>query len=225
MFLFPTEQIRQILTLGLAQIDNYERELIPVRFCYPDYDCHYTSAIAHHVSSKLQKSPLEIAQTLQQSIFLNYQLNSQLRIAVTDQGMLNFTLTDSYIQACLEQLADADLRLNYTPNFQNFPQFTYTQYAYARCCSLLRLASTYPHIFAPIGSISLGLNLIAIAETLTNLSHPQAIKLSQQLTSLFCEASDRSDLSKSLSILSLQVTQKLLHTLASGYINLPEYLP
>ena len=215
----PTKFIQNILESVTFQIYNQIHNLddlnISIRFCHPNYGCDYTSAIAYQLSSKLAKTPTEIAQTLYQSI----STTEQLVITITDRGMINFKLTETYIQTCLDHIAIADLALNYQPQPQNFPLFTHTQYAYARCCSLLR-QSIESKILTP----ELALPLIDIAENLNQLSEPQVIKHYQNLTLKFLELSDRSSNSQVLSTSILKIIQKLIYTLASSYINLPEYL-
>jgi len=219
----PTKFIQNILESVTFQIYNQIHNLddlnISIRFCHPNYGCDYTSAIAYQLSSKLAKTPTEIAQTLYQSI----STTEQLVITITDRGMINFKLTETYIQTCLDHIAIADLSLNYLPQPQNFPLFTHTQYAYARCCSLLRMVESV-NIRAAIVSPELALTLIDIAENLDKLSEPQVIKCCQNLTLKFLELSDRSSNSQVLSTSILKITQKLIYTLASGYINLSEYL-
>jgi len=216
----PIKLIKNILESatveGYSQVYNLDLSDLSIRFCYPQYDCDYTSAIAHQLSSKLAKTPVEIAQTLGQS---NIPISDQLVITVTDNAMLNFKLTETYIQACMHQLAIADLSLSYIPQPQKFPSYTHTQYAYARCCSLLH-QSIESKVLIP----ELALPLIDIAENLDQLSEPQVIKHCQNLTINFLELNDRSSNSQVLSTSILKIIQKLIYTLASSYINLPEYL-
>jgi len=237
--LLPTQQIKKILALAISrsQIYNYEYDLdISIRFCYPNFGCHYTSAIAHQLSSKIKKTPLEIAQIIFSELPLISPENFKLAIAITNEGMINFTLTEAYIRECLEVIQVSDLSLNFTPTPQNFPMYTHTQYAYARSCSLLRLAKLSsvksPEIKTSLPIPELALWLIAIAETiyplnnLNNQPNPNTIKQCQNLTVKFLEYSDRTVISNisEWQIQLIQITQKLLYILASGYINLPEYL-
>jgi len=228
----PIQLITDILASAIAiypEMSEVDKLVIPIGFCYPNFGCHYTSAIAYQLSSKLTKSPLEIAQI----IYSELPLSSKLAIAITDDGMINFTLNEAYIRECLEAIEIGDLSLNCTPKSQNFPRYTHTQYAYARACSLLRLVQSSPiksqGIKTSISMPELALWLIAIAENIhqsNNLSNRSMIKHCQNLTVKFLEYSDRTVLSdiSELQIHLIQITKKLLYILASGYINLPEYL-
>jgi hypothetical protein len=228
MFLLPTLQIKKILGLGIKQSQIYNDEYkFSLRFCDRNYNCHYTSAIAHQFSSKIHKSPLEIAQIIFSELPVTSPVNSKLAIALTPEGIFNFTLTDTYISECLHNIKISDLALNFIPQPQNFPQYTHTQYVYSRCCALLRLAELVelkPQI--RLGEF-LNLNLIAIAESLqpnNQLISSQAIKQCQKLTVNFLEYSDRTAIMEVLNVQLIQITKKLIYTLASGYIDLPEYL-
>jgi arginyl-tRNA synthetase len=236
--LLPTQQIKKILALAISrsQIYNYKYDLdISVRFCYPNFGCHYTSAIAYQLSPKIKKTPLEIAQT----IYSELPLNSKLAIAIAGDGMINFTLTETYIRECLAVIDISDMSLNFQPQPQYFSMSTYTQYAYARCCSLLRFAELNPvksqkiktELLNSESTPELALWSIAIAEYIYqshNQSNQNTIKHCQNLTVKFLEYSDRNvnvNISNSeFHIQLIQITKKLLYILASGYINLPEYL-
>lgn len=220
MFLLPTQEIKKIVGLGVKHSQIYKDEYkFSLRFCDRSYEHHYTSAIAHQLSSKIQKSPLEIAQI----IYSELPVNSKLAIALTPEGIFNFTLTDTYISECLHNIEISDLALNFIPQLQNFPQYTHTQYAYSRCCALLRLAESVD--IKP--QIRLSVNLIAIAESLhpdNQLNSSQAIKQCQKLTANFLEYCDRTAIMEVLNVQVIQIAKKLIYTLASGYIDLPEYL-
>lgn len=241
--LLPTQLIKNILALAIDRIfrdtNNLDQHLdryldpldISLKFCYPSYGCYYTSPIAHQLSSKISKPPLEIAQIIYSELPLSF----KLAIAITNDGMFNFTLTETYIQECLNWILTADLTLNFIPHFQNFPTFTHTQYAYARCCSLLRLSKSIeakPNLHLPelaqVSTQTLVANLIAIAESLTplssQLSSPQVIKQCQNLTAIFLELSDRFTISEVFDLQLMQIVKKVIYIMASGYINLSEYL-
>jgi arginyl-tRNA synthetase len=228
----PIQLITNILSSAIAiypEMSEGDKLVIPIGFCYPNFGCHYTSAIAYQLSPKIKKTPLEIAQI----IYSELPLNSKLAIAIAVDGMINFTLSETYIRECLEAIEISDLSLDFTPKLQNFPTYTHTQYAYARSCSLLRLAELSPiksqrintALLNPESMPELALWSIAIAETI-NQSNQNTIKQCQNLTIKFLEYSDRtviSDISE-LQIQLIQIAKKLLYILASGYINLPEYL-
>jgi arginyl-tRNA synthetase len=224
MFLLPNLQIKKILGLGIKHSRIYNEEYkFSLRFCDRSYECHYTSAIAHQLSSKIQKLPLEIAQI----IYGEIPTNSKFAIALTLEGIFNFTLTDTYISECLHNIEISDLALNFIPQPQDFPQYTYTQYVYSRCCALLRLAELVE--LKPQSRLGefLSVNLIAIAESLqpnSQLTSSQVIKQCQKLTVNFLEYSDRTAIMEVLNVQVIKITKKLIYTLASGYIDLPEYL-
>jgi hypothetical protein len=79
------------LCFGLRQHHEYKFSL---RFCDRNYKCHYTSAIAHQFSSKIHKSPLEIAQIIFSELPVTSPVNSKLSIAIE-------------IRQALEQFIDA----------------------------------------------------------------------------------------------------------------------
>jgi arginyl-tRNA synthetase len=245
--LFPRQLIINMLLEAIACISssislkipnqNWQQLSIPLKFCHPRYECDYTSALPYELSSYLEKPPHEIAQIL----YSHIPSHPELAIAITAEGMFNFTLAPTYIQECLEALLIKDLDLGFMPTPYNFPLYTHTQYAYARCCAILRLAEERSILKLANGytkkSKSLQINLLAIAESLPQLPSSssnsqiissQIIRQCQHLTTLFLEFYNHTPtleiINEASHLLSIHGTKKLIYTLAAGYIVLPSYL-
>jgi arginyl-tRNA synthetase len=180
-------QLAEAIHIALGVSCNYAE--IPVKpyftkqsELYQSNNYHYTSPIAFSLAHQLGRSPLEIALDINRVI---QKLNGdRFAVAVGGEGWLNFQLSDRLIAESLYALSqalnsDEIATLNHP---QNFPGYTYVQYAHARCCALLRLAQRQElmgnlHDFSwqlldPIGNLylresvemRLALCLVAIAD-------------------------------------------------------------
>jgi arginyl-tRNA synthetase len=136
MKLSPLLVIKDAIALAIDQ----QHIAITVKACYPqhriNYSAHYTCNVAFGLASQLHREPLEVAQELSDRI----QDRSKFTVSVAGKGWLNFCLTDAFWAECLYSLTELPLP-NHTSSRLNFPGYTYVQYAYAQCHSLLRLAA------------------------------------------------------------------------------------
>ncbi len=245
MEFLPASLIKTIIQAAIAQYDlSADPDLAQVTFCYPKYNVHYTCSVAFALSQKSSKTALEIAELLHKTLSDRY---SELTVTVGNLGVLNFCLTPIYLAECLEQLLEnlesgdflaSPHDRNHSSDLQTFTGYTYVQYAYARCGSLLRLLerSQSPELLLlkPLitdQELALTLNILAIAEGLdSNLAQKTAIKAVQNLAAEFIRFSDRTSIisAKSEILLShrllIKISQRLILLLASDYIDLPECL-
>ena len=113
--------------------------------CQSHYENYYTCAIAFSLAHQLGRSALTVAQMLAESI--SELVSDRFRVEVVGDGWLNFALRDWYIAEslctlshALETRSDAVSTSGSTISTIDFPGYSYVQYAYARCCALLRLA-------------------------------------------------------------------------------------
>ncbi len=109
------------------------------------YENYYTCAIAFSLAHQLGRSALAIAQMLAESV--SELVSDRVRVEVVGDGWLNFALRDWYMAESLctlshafETRSDAVSTSGSTISTIDFPGYTNVQYAYARCCALLRLA-------------------------------------------------------------------------------------
>jgi arginyl-tRNA synthetase len=173
---------------------------------------HYSCAIAFSLSHQLGRSPLVVAQMLAKPI--RELVSDRFQVEVVGDGWLNFDLLDSFMAESLSNLCQilgrqslslpgAVNRANITSPgaTTNFSGYSYVQYAYARCCALLRLAQQQElvgdlqsfnwQLLHPKGSLylhapterRLALCLLAIAdEILPELDRQISVKLSKKLS-------------------------------------------
>lgn len=136
-------------------------EQIPLEVAYPKYKAHYTSTIALALAHRLQLSPLEIADAIAKSCSPNPEITAQWQIQVIGKGWLNICLSDAYISECLRGVLRSQIegieyrntmwqRSEISDISKNVSQQTpelMVQYAYARCCALIRLAEREQHVW------------------------------------------------------------------------------
>jgi arginyl-tRNA synthetase len=114
---------------------------IKVKSCFteiPNHYSHYTCAIAFSLSHQLGRSPLEIARMLVEPV--RELVGDCFRVVVEGDGWLNFDLCDWFIAESLSSLSQVLETRRDSISIINFPGYTHVQYAYARCCALLRLS-------------------------------------------------------------------------------------
>lgn len=124
---------------------------IPINICYPKYDAHYTSPIALAISNQLGINALQIAEAIAKECSQNPKIASQWQIKVFGKGWLNIFLSEQYMLSNVKILEH--LQINGIDYFQGFWGKNHIamdssttsaepiqQYAYARCCALIRLA-------------------------------------------------------------------------------------
>lgn len=120
---------------------------------YQSNTYHYTSPIALSLAHQLGRSSLEIARDINR--VMEELSGDRFSVSVGGEGWLNLQLSDRLIAESLSALSQALNLDEITPpnRPQNFPGYTYVQYAHARCCALLRLAQQlelieHPHNFS-----------------------------------------------------------------------------
>ncbi|MEE3719373.1 DALR anticodon-binding domain-containing protein [Tumidithrix elongata RA019] len=181
---------------------------LQVKAGYPKYSsdetCHYTTSVSLSLGNLCQLDPLIIANRLRKR--LEAIADSQFTTQVSEKGWLNFELSDRFLIDCLAALYDwqpDSINRNYEAPWE-------VQYAYTRCCALLRLAEREgllcdrqipfrwqpfepkpKFLFQEPAEIQLVMAQLAIADRLTDES--QAISVSMTLK--LCEAIAKSFLS------------------------------
>ncbi len=236
---------------------------ISINACYPKYAAHYTSAIALAISQRLNTKAINVAEEIVQTCSQNPEISSQWQLQAFGKGLLNMVLSDQYIFTNLLALQSwQPYGMNYNQGFwQNNRSSNHTtsspapvlQYAYARCCALMRLAYRenlllpsvlldssiiINAIFTESLEISLYMQNLAIADFLdreqehslvsdNNLSRS---KLSQALAKSFLDFYDHCRIfgvDRDIALrrlLLIRITQKLLLAIAPTDISDSMYL-
>jgi arginyl-tRNA synthetase len=143
-------QVQLVKAIHIALGVNYSYAEIPVKpyftkqsQTYQNNTYHYTSPIALSLAHQLGRSPLEVARDMNR--VMDGLGGGCFAVAVGSEGWLNFRLSDRLIADSLLALSQ-DLQsgeITALPSRpQNFPGYTYVQYAHARCSALLRLAQS-----------------------------------------------------------------------------------
>ena len=238
---------------------------ISLNICYPKYDAHYTSAIALAIANRLNLSPIQIASAIAKPCSQNPEISSQWQIQAIDKGWLNVFLSEQYLVESLLSLENLPIEgIKYFEGFWQKQDISIDsanksldpiiQYAYARCCALIRLAHyNKPKFFVEsplcgdstknLGSdleaveISLLMQNFAIADYLDSLesensldSHKSRTKLSRSLAEAFLQFYDRCRIfgvSQDIAVrrlLLIRITQKLLLAIAPHDIDYEMYL-
>ena len=243
---------------------NLEPSKILIEIGYPKYDAHYTSTIAMAIANRVKLHPLQIAEAIAQTCSQNYAISSQWQIQALGKGWLNIKLGEQYIIRSLLDLAQWQIEgiTNCDGFWQRqdisiistnyYPEAT-VQYAYARCCALIRLANQIIDVRAihelPLpalpdfmdclepAEISLLMQNLAIAAYLENEDLEDFLKrdkpknkLSRSLAEAFLDFYDHCRIfgvSREIAlrrILLITITQKLLLAIAPPEINYAIYL-
>lgn len=253
----PTNGIQ----IAIATAINAEFQLvldpreIALEICYPKYGGHYSSAIALAISSRLGIEALQIAEKIikncsQPEIFAQWQIRS------SDKGLLNICLSDKYLSDSLDTLIIWRLdeeafeissehpplwqkrKISINPAYQTPNPMQ--QYAYARCCALIRLMEKNSLLAETISKIepiepeevSLLLRNLAIADYLENenILPLTRQKLSRSLAEAFLQFYDRCRVfgvdryAVQRRSLLIRVTQKFLVAIAPPEVNYAIYL-
>lgn len=236
---------------------------ISITACYPKYAAHYTSAIALAISQRLNAKAINIAEAITQTCSQNPEISSQWQLHAFGKGWLNVVLSDQYIFTNLLALESwQPYGMNYDQGFwQNNRISNHTmsapvpvlQYAYARCCALIRLAYRenllLPSIlidssiitnaiFTESSEISLYLQNLAIAEFLDREQEDSLVsdhalsrsQLSQELAKSFLDFYDHCRIfgvNRDIALrrlLLIRITQKLLLAIGPTDINYTMHL-
>jgi arginyl-tRNA synthetase len=225
---------------------------------YPKYEAHYTSSIALAIANRLNLSPFQIAEAIALTCSQNPATTSQWLIQALGKGWLNIILSEQYIAESL--LALEQWQIKGITNYEGFWQksdisidFTnklldpIVQYAYARCCALIRLAKLSSPRHQKSGSdfmaqslhlepaeIGLLMQNLAIAAYLESensaSSNKSRTKLSRSLAESFLQFYDHCRIfgvNREVALrrlLLIRITQKLLLAIAPSEINYSMYL-
>ena len=235
------------LQIEIANIINSIFEIslassqVLINVCYPKYDAHYTSAIALTIANRLNKNPLAIAEEI---CLENLKIAWQWQIKALGKGWLNIFLSEQYLAESLSALNIwqpdiSDILIN---SVGESPEAT-MQYAYARCCALIRLANRSVNFlctdflrtdivwdFIEPAEISLLMQQLAIADLLEDHAHLDRYKLSRSLAEVFLQFYDHCRIfgvTPKIAyrrLLLIRVTQKLLLAIAPLGTNYAIYL-
>jgi arginyl-tRNA synthetase len=226
---------------------------IALEICYPKYDAHYTSAIALAISHRLKQNPSQIADAIAQTCLQNPEISSQWQIQAIGKGWLNISLNEKYITESLFSLEN--WQIEGITNCDGFWQKceiglipvsdltkTNVQYAYARCCALMRLAQQNNvvaihelTVHLEPAEISLLMQNFAIAayledENILPLNRQKRMRLSRSLAAAFLGFYDRCRIfgvSREIAarrLFLISITQKMLIAIAPPEINYAKYL-
>ena len=249
-FISPSQTIQ----IAIANIINsaFDISLDPSKIlidvCYPKYDAHYTSAISLSISNRLGIGALKIAEEIVKACSQNLEISLQWQIRALGKGWLNIFLSEQFISENLFALNDWQLDpidILISPSI-NSPD-PICQYAYARCCALIRLAHLLPDVdlehsrttkvldFIEPAEISLLMKQFEIALFLENSKNLEKAnlnryKLSRSLAEIFLQFYDRCRIfgvSHEIAyrrLLLIRITQKLLTAIAPPEINYAMYL-
>jgi arginyl-tRNA synthetase len=236
----------QIMQIAIANIINsgFEISLVPsevlIDVCYPKYNAHYTTAIALAISHRLGIESVQIAEAIAQACSQNPEISAQWQTKAFGKGWLNIVLSQKFIFEHLFALEiwlpdTSDIAIN---SASKSPE-PMVQYAYARCCALIRMAQSHPEIIESTSiisgemepvEISLLMQQLEIASCIENLLIIDRYKLSRSLAETFLrlydccrifgvahEVADRR-------LLLIKITRKLLLAIAPPEINYATYL-
>jgi arginyl-tRNA synthetase len=266
-FISPSRMIQIAIANAISSTFSSAFEIslspneISLNICYPKYGAHYTSAIALAIANRLNLSPVQIASAIAKTSSQNPEISSQWQIQVLGKGWLNIFLSEKYLVESLFALENLPIagfancegfwqKRDISIDSVNKSTDPIMQYAYARCCALIRLArdnltihelSNYlPDRFGiclePI-EISLLMQNFAIADYLESLEsensidrHKSRTKLSRSLAEAFLQFYDRCRIfgvPQEIAVkrlLLIRITQKLLIAIAPPEIDYAMYL-
>jgi arginyl-tRNA synthetase len=128
-----------------------EPDHIQIEIGYPKYDAHYSSSISLAIAHRQNAEPLAIAQEIAQICSQNLNISTQCQIEAVGKGWLNIKLNDQYLVKSLLNLDQLPIEgIEYDHGFWQKPTLSIfsaeqileptIEYAYARCCALMRLA-------------------------------------------------------------------------------------
>ncbi len=244
----------QTIQTAIANIINsaFDISLDPrkilIDVCYPKYDAHYTSAISLAIANRLGISALKIAEEIVKACSQNLEISLHWQVRAVGKGWLNIFLSDQFIYENLFSLNDwqpnpIDISINPSINSPD----PICQYAYARCCALIRLAHLLPTVDLELSRTSRALDFIEPAEISLLMQQFEIVSLLENSKSLEKVNLNRYKLSRSLAeiflqfydrcrifgvsheiacrrLLLIRITQKLLTAIAPPEINYAIYL-
>jgi len=152
-FISPSQTIQIAIAEVVSSIFGISLDPIKIslEISYPKYDSHYTSAIALALSNRLNLNPLQIASAITQICSQNVDISAQWQIQAVGKGWLNIFLSEQYLAECVLALAKWQIdgiadcegfwqKRDISINSANELPEAIVQYAYARCCALIRLS-------------------------------------------------------------------------------------
>ncbi len=214
---------------------------ISLEIGYPKYDAHYTSTIALAIANRLNLDPLEIAEAIAQTCSQNLEISSRWQIKALGKGWLNIFLSEQYIYQslfCLDNWQPLKTKHNITilSDQKLLKTELLSQYAYARCCALIRLAHR-ENLFAEYDLQNLKFEepveislMMQIFDVSAKLGIENKSRLSRSLAETFLEFYDRCRIfgvPQEVAVkrlLLIRVTQKLLLAIAPPDTNYAMYL-
>jgi len=235
---------------------------ISLEVAYPKYKAHYTSTIALAIANRLNLSPFQIAEAISLTCSQNPEITSQWQIQALSKGWLNIFLSEQYIAEILLALEQWQIegltnyegfwqKSNISIDFTNKSLDPIIQYAYARCCALIRLAKLFDGAASPrhqksgsdfmaqplqlepaeIGLLMQNLTIAAYLESENSVSSNKSrTKLSRSLADTFLHFYDCCRIfgvPREIAVRRLfliRITQKLLLAIAPPEINYSLYL-
>ncbi len=249
-FISPSQTIQIAIAniISLAFDTSLDPSKILIDVCYPKYDAHYTSAISLSISNQLGISALKIAEEIVKACSQNLKISLQWQIRALGKGWLNIFLSEQFMSENLFALNDWQpdpIDILISPSIKSSDPIC--QYAYARCCALIRLAHLLPDVdlehsrttkvldFIEPAEISLLMQQFEIASLLENSKNLEKAnlnryKLSRSLAEIFLQFYDRCRIfgvSHEIAyrrLLLIRITQKLLTAIAPPEINYAMYL-
>ncbi len=234
----------QIMQMAIAQAirSKFEISLNPeainINVCYPQYDAHYTSTIALAIANRLGLDAYQIAEAIAQTCSQNPEICLRWQVKAFGKGWLNILLSEKYIAESLLALDVWQPQTYAIDKLRTQSPEAIAQYAYARCCALIRLAHAYPDILGCNSKISGGLEPVEISLLLQQMAIAEHLcstpiisnKLSRSLAAAFLQFYDRCRIfgvSPDLvyqRLLLIKITQKLLLAIAPPDANYLTYL-
>lgn len=147
------------------------------------------------ISHQLEMEAMNIAEAIARTCSQNPEISAQWQAKAFGKGWLNIYLNEQYIA---ENLFALDIwqpnKSDISIDFPDKSPEPICQYAYARCCALIRLAdrenllASQPKIVSGLEptEISLLLQNLAIASCIENFLIIDRYKLSRSLAEVFC---------------------------------------
>lgn len=140
----PLQLFRDQIAAAIQNLWAIAPEQVRIDLAERHYAAHFSSPIAIAIAPQLRLNPLEIATKIAQSCRPNSQMQ-QWQIQAVGKGWLNITLAEDFILENLQQLLiwqpEHLVKQDNLWRRQDIATTIEHDYAYARCCALIRLAT------------------------------------------------------------------------------------